>query len=312
MSNRGEFRTIEAGLLDQPAFQELSAEAQHLYLVLLCSLGPLRIQVIYDEAIRGRWGNRSQDALEAAREELCSGDWLRVEGRVHQLPRAIDCLYHPESSKTQATHARLLLANLRGSHLAEELANEVGLEPDSDRTPVHSLSDSPSRRPPAQDNTTENKTTQQKNETNTPALRAGDKEHLDRDVGWTEPIAEAIRSRWWLGETPPEKAPQGWSMGAELQRFRKWRDAGVSRDDMLRFIDGGARRRDNGDLPGVEIGEGVTVARFTHESPYDPEAEWTKNIRAHWAEQERSDGVRPGGEPSHISHTLGDWRERTV
>ena len=307
MSNRGEFRTIEVGLLDQPAFQALSPEAQHLHLVLNAILGPLRIATVYDEAIRGRWGNRSQEALEAARDELRRDDWLRVEGRVHYLPGAIDCLFNPRTNERHAKHAQLLLGNLRGSQLAEELANEIGLQPDTDRAPVHSLSHSLSHRPSAQD-----KTKQHKNKTNTPALRAGDEGHLARDKGWTEPIAEAIRSFWWLGETPPKKAPEGWTMGAELQRFKKWRDAGVDLDEMLRFIDGGARRRDNGDLPGVEIGEGVTVARFNHESRYDPEAEWNKNIRAYWVEQERSDSVKPGGEPAHISEALGGWRERTV
>ena len=80
MSKHGEFRTIEAGLLHRPVYQELSAEAQHLYMVLLVILGPLRIALVYDEEIRGCWGDRSQAALEQAREELCSGDSSCREG----------------------------------------------------------------------------------------------------------------------------------------------------------------------------------------------------------------------------------------
>ncbi len=73
---------------------------------------------------------------------------------------------------------------------------------------------------------------------------------------------------------------------------------------MLRFIEGGALRRDSGNLPGVEIGEGVTGARFRYKSLHDPESDWHKNITAYRAEQEKSCGVSRGGDPTHISEAL--------
>jgi hypothetical protein len=88
MTDRGEYRCIYTALVDDPDFQELSADARALFYPLKLKLGRAGIDVFYAESLPTLSGIPSERVREGLA-ELSEGGWLRIERNVFWLRNAL-------------------------------------------------------------------------------------------------------------------------------------------------------------------------------------------------------------------------------
>lgn len=71
-------------------------------------------------------------------------------------------------------------------------------------------------------------------------------------------FVDGVREVLWLDEEPPDAAPEGWDVGADLADLRTaWKNLGSER--LRRSLLGLRLLADAGELPGVEPGDGFTL-----------------------------------------------------
>ena len=113
-------------------------------------------------------------------------------------------------------------------------------------------------------------------------------------------FAPLVREKLWRGKKPPPKAPPDWNLGRDLSIVRRdFLGNGWPPDRVAELIEWTAELRDAGGLPGVEIGEPMTMARLTYQSEWDPEQLYVKAERAHLAALEKQK-PRPKTKPTGI------------
>lgn len=108
---RGEYRSIYVALVDDPDFQDLSAEARSIFFVLKLKLGLSGIGVFMEETLPRYTGNPSE-RVSGGLSELVKRDWLRVERNVFWLRNALK--FDPSNPLASKNHRTGVINHMAG------------------------------------------------------------------------------------------------------------------------------------------------------------------------------------------------------
>lgn len=127
-----------------------------------------------------------------------------------------------------------------------------------------------------------------------------EKEPPDDDTFPSAFFVDGVREVLWLDEEPPDAAPEGWDVGADLADLRTaWRNLGSER--LRRSLLGLRLLADAGELPGVEPGEGFTLGLMKR---LRGNGVWRAAEEAYRREHEGDDDQEGG--PSPLEEAAGE------
>lgn len=127
-ASRGEYRSIYVALVDDPDFQDLSAEARSIFFVLKLKLGVSGIGVFMVETLPRYTGNPFERVSEGV-SELVDKGWLKVERNVFWLRNGLRFdPFSPLASPNQRTSIEKYTATLPKLAIVNEFARYYGLD----------------------------------------------------------------------------------------------------------------------------------------------------------------------------------------
>jgi hypothetical protein len=144
MTDKGEFRGIYVALVDDPEFQDLSADARAVFYPLKLKLGKSGIAVFYEESLPRLTGMPSERVRDAIR-ELSEANWLHVERNVFWLRNGLR--YDPSNPLQQPNHRKAIeahLTTLPKLQIVNDFAVHYGLVEPFDITPKRAPEPMPS------------------------------------------------------------------------------------------------------------------------------------------------------------------------
>lgn len=244
-ATRGEYRSIYVSLIDDPDFQDLSADARGIFYVLKLKLGLSGIGIFMEETLP-RYTGIPFERVPEGLSELISKGWLKVERNVFWLRNGLrHDPSNPLGSKNHRTHIVNHIASLPKLAIVNEFARYYGLpepfeiEPKNDgggkgservsegfgipdtgyRIPeVTTTGDKSPEAPPRSEITP-------RPAEPLPPVEPGEPDDPDPDHReFNARIAPLIREHLWLGKYPPRlitRQDPGWNMGRELNVARR-------------------------------------------------------------------------------------------
>ena len=75
----------------------------------------------------------------------------------------------------------------------------------------------------------------------------------------SQEFAKLVQEQLWLGKAPPQRAPEGWKLGADLRNLKSWY-VNFGADETEALIRGARILAERGELDGIGPGAGFTTA----------------------------------------------------